>query len=441
MRAQAIPYEHVTLGEVERFDRTIHEATTKKAAAEPMANDDRLWEYSAYDTVDKFNASPTSNHPTASPYQLYDKFTLDITQTPLLPYGITVIAQIPPQLQTVRTGRGFEAIVIGRAPEHSHGIKLFNISTKREITRRTFKVIGEHPIKGLIFDKPITIEISPDDDIESTTDNETYLPEIVPEIENNIDNIQVPDTNEATPSTLVIETEDSTPANEALQYMPVRSKMKKQKYVKRYFKQIGKKFKDEDILFQITDVVSEKNKPKTLYFKYFDSSKPIPVTDTDFEYSICSDVLEGDWADFNFSKYVAKAIPKANKNNMPTSYESMLCHEQSDLLIEALLNEFASWKELGAIHPDFQNIDWKTVNPKDIGDLMLIFDKKFKQDGSFDKFKCRMVFRGDRWINKDNLPVYSTGVHIDALMLFLAIVATEDLDLWKLDVKTAFLYG
>ena len=72
---------------------------------------------------------------------------------------------------------------------------------------------------------------------------------------------------------------------------------------------------------------------------------------------------------------------------------------------------------------------------------MLIFDKKFKPDGTFEKFKCRMVFRGDRWINKDNLSVYSTGVHIDALMLFLAIVATEDLDLWKLDVKTAFLYG
>ena len=38
---------------------------------------------------------------------------------------------------------GFEAIVIGRAPEHSHGIKLFNVATKREITRRTFKVIGD----------------------------------------------------------------------------------------------------------------------------------------------------------------------------------------------------------------------------------------------------------------------------------------------------------
>jgi hypothetical protein len=110
---------------------------------------------------------------------------------------------------------------------------------------------------------------------------------------------------------------------------------------------------------------------------------------------------------------------------MPTSYEAMLWHEQSELLNEALLTEFASWKELDAVHPNFKNIDWATIDPKDIGDLMLIFDKKFKPDGSFDKFKCRMVFRGDRWINKDNLSVYSTGVHIDVLMLFLAIMATE----------------
>ena len=60
---------------------------------------------------------------------------------------------------------------------------------------------------------------------------------------------------------------------------------------------------------------------------------------------------------------------------------------------------------------------------------MLVFDKKFKPDGTFQKSKCRMVFRGDGWINKDNLDVYSTGVHIDALMLFLEIVAIEDLDL------------
>jgi len=392
--------------------------------------------------VDKFNTFPTSNHPTASPYQLYDKFTLDITHTPILPFGITVVAQIPPPMQTVRTGRGFEAIVVGRAPEHSHGIKLFNLATKREITRRTFKVIGDHPIKGLIFDKPITIEITPEDsDIDITNDNEAYLSRLVSGTENDDNNIQQPDTMEPTPTTQMLTTETLQEDDETIEYVPVKTQLKKQKYIKRYFSKIGKQFKDGDIQFQIADVVSEKDKPKSLFYKYYDSSKPIPVTDSDFEYSLCSDVLQGTWADFNFAKYVAKAITKAKKNNMPTDYASMLLHEQHDLLNKAMLLEFDSWKELDAIHPNYKNIDWTNVNPKDIGDLMLIFDKKFKPDGTFEKFKCRMVFRGDRWINKDNLSVYSTGVHIDALMLFLAIVATEDLDLWKLDVKTAFLYG
>ena len=57
--------------------------------------------------------------------------------------------------------------------------------------------------------------------------------------------------------------------------MPVKTQLKKQKYVKRYLNKIGKKFKDGEILFQIADIVSEKDKPKSLFFKYFDSSKPI----------------------------------------------------------------------------------------------------------------------------------------------------------------------
>ena len=60
--------------------------------------------------------------------------------------------------------------------------------------------------------------------------------------------------------------------DEKIEYMPIKNQLKKQKYVKRYLNKIGKKFKDEEILFQIAIVVSEKEKPKYLFFKYFDSS-------------------------------------------------------------------------------------------------------------------------------------------------------------------------
>jgi hypothetical protein len=44
---------------------------------------------------------------------------------------------------------------------------------------------------------------------------------------------------------------------------------------------------------------------------------------------------------------------------MPTSYEVILWHEQ-----RSLLTEFASLKELDAVHPNFKNIDWATIDPK-----------------------------------------------------------------------------
>jgi hypothetical protein len=133
-----------------------------------------------------------------------------------------VVAQIPPPLQTVQTGRGFEAIVICRAPEHTHGIKLLNVATKREITRRTFKVIGDHPIKGLIFENPITIEISPaDDEIKVTNENEAYLSRLVSETETDAENIQPPETVE-TPTTL---SED----DKAIEYTTVKTQLRKQK--------------------------------------------------------------------------------------------------------------------------------------------------------------------------------------------------------------------
>jgi len=128
-----------------------------------------MWVFGATDGIDMYNTLPTARHPTKSPYQLFDGFTPDFAITPRLPYGTTVVAQYPLAQQTIRTGRGFEATVIGRAEDHVGGIKLFNPITQRVITRRTYKVIGDHPIKGLIFDKPITIEIDKDSSNDSPT--------------------------------------------------------------------------------------------------------------------------------------------------------------------------------------------------------------------------------------------------------------------------------
>jgi hypothetical protein len=125
IRNIAIPYEHFTTGDCERLNRTMHESVMKLS----MTNDnitDEMWAIGASAGLDMYNTLPTARHPNSSPYILYDKFTLDVQKTPILPYGTMVVAHYPLERQTIRTGRGFPAVVIGRAPEHSGGILLFN---------------------------------------------------------------------------------------------------------------------------------------------------------------------------------------------------------------------------------------------------------------------------------------------------------------------------
>ena len=113
--------------------------------------------------------SPTHLHPNTSPYLMYDKFHVDAFNTPMLPFGTIVVAQYPLALQTTLTGRGFEAMVLGRATNYHDGIKLLNTKTHRTITRRTYRVIGDKPIHGFLYEKPLILEIHPHDDIPNDT--------------------------------------------------------------------------------------------------------------------------------------------------------------------------------------------------------------------------------------------------------------------------------
>jgi hypothetical protein len=167
----------------------------------------------------------------------------------------------------------------------------------------------------------------------------------------------------------------------------------------------------------------------------------IPTSDDDFEYSLCTNVLQHGWANFDLGTMVAKSIKKGKALGMPNSFLSAINHAESEAFLVAFKLELESWIRLKGMLPNSGTIDWKNIDPLLIGDLMLIFDKKFNPDGSFLKYKCRIVFRGDRWKNINNLPKYATAVDTDSLLLFLGIAASEDLDLWKVDVGTAFLHG
>ena len=63
----------------------------------------------------------------------------------------------------------------------------------------------------------------------------------------------------------------------------------------------------------------------------------------------------------------------------------------------------------------------------------------FYSDGSFDKYKCRIMLRGDRWYDLYCNKTYAGCAMSETVRLLLSVAATEDMKVASLDVKTAFL--
>ena len=70
-----------------------------------------------------------------------------------------------------------------------------------------------------------------------------------------------------------------------------------------------------------------------------------------------------------------------------------------------------------------------------------IFTIVFNPDGSFKKFKARLVARGDMLKNVYDADTYAGTVRADTLRLLLSLAAEHDLYLVSHDIKTAFLYS
>ena len=193
-------------------------------------------------------------------------------------------------------------------------------------------------------------------------------------------------------------------------------------------------------IWTICAVVAAVEHPRTYYFKYYKQGGPIPLQDEDYEYTLCKVLLTSNWADFNVGKAIANAISRRKTHpDMPHDFKSMRKHKDQGYFL-AFLDEIKSWKHTGTMLPNFDDIDWESIDPALIGDLMLIPDLKILPTGEIDKYKCRMVFRGDRWINPGTYSTFASSIDNDSLMIFFAIVATQDLDMFKMDVKTAFLH-
>ncbi|CAM8951514.1 unnamed protein product [Rhodiola kirilowii] len=92
-----------------------------------------------------------------------------------------------------------------------------------------------------------------------------------------------------------------------------------------------------------------------------------------------------------------------------------------------------------------QNHTWGLVNlPQGCKplDSKWIFTKKMKVDGTIEKYKARLVIKGYR--QKEGLDYFDTFspvIRITSIRMIIAIVALRNLEIYQMDVKTAFLNG
>jgi hypothetical protein len=101
-------------------------------------------------------------------------------------------------------------------------------------------------------------------------------------------------------------------------------------------------------------------------------------------------------------------------------------------------------KELSNLHHmhTFSPVSSTESVPKyKIGHSKLIFNKKFNADGSFNKYKCRLVFLGDRWIDYYNNKTYAGTVMSESINLLFSIVAERNMEFIVADCRTAFLHS
>ena len=120
--------------------------------------------------------------------------------------------------------------------------------------------------------------------------------------------------------------------------------------------------------------------------------------------------------------------------NMPES------HPDRAGFLDATGTEIKGLCDMRTWDPE-ETLDAEQMKKSKIGMSRCVFTKKYHPDGTFDKYKCRIVFRGDKWYDLYCNKTYAGCVMSETVRLLLAVAATEDMEIGCLDVKTAFLYG
>ncbi|GJZ50164.1 retrotransposon protein, putative, ty1-copia subclass [Tanacetum coccineum] len=122
--------------------------------------------------------------------------------------------------------------------------------------------------------------------------------------------------------------------------------------------------------------------------------------------------------------------------NEPTSYKATMLDSESNKWIDAMNTEMQSM---------IDNMVWVLVdlppNCKTVGSKW-IFNKKTDIDGIVHTYKAHLVAKGyTQLFGVDYEETFSPVADIRAIRILISIAAFYDYEIWKMDVKTAFLNG
>ena len=118
----------------------------------------------------------------------------------------------------------------------------------------------------------------------------------------------------------------------------------------------------------------------------------------------------------------------------PTSYREAMKSEDSTKWHMAMKSEIQSM---------YDNQVWNLIDPppgvKPVG-CKWVFKKKTNMDGNINTYKARLVAKGFKQIHGvDYEETFSPVAMLKSIRILLAITAYYDYEIWKMDVKTAFL--
>jgi hypothetical protein len=222
--------------------------------------------------------------------------------------------------------------------------------------------------------------------------------------------------------------------------------------IRHHYDNIGRTFHDKqaNMHYEIVDICTSSapapHMPMITY-KYYDTSvfSAPPSNDDMYEYEGVDFLLAETQYEFTTKKirYLQRRINQLKTRKqytvptIPLSVKQARQHQYAAGFMAALNDELSSLKNMSTFK-EFTG-DPTTIPKGKLIHSKIIFDIVYNPDGTFKKFKARLVARGDQFKATDPNN-YAGTIKSETMRILLAIVAEFDLDHDSLDVKTAFLY-